>query len=141
VAARKYPHVSTRVWIRADISGGPDSCWEWQGRINPKGYGMLFYNGNATGAHRVAYELANGPIPSGLYIDHLCRNTACVNPAHLEAVTNRENGLRGIGPIAMNARKTHCKHGHEFTPENTYRWRTARICRQCRRDRHRKGSL
>jgi hypothetical protein len=80
----------------------------------------------------VAYELAIGPIPEGLTIDHLCRNRGCVNPAHLEAVTNRTNLLRGDGIAALNARKTHCKRGHEFTPENTYVWREGtRACRAC----------
>ena len=81
-------------------------------------------------AHRVAYELTNGPIPDGLELDHLCRVRHCVNPSHIEAVTHRENTLRGTGPIPHRARQSHCKHGHEFTPENTYRLPNG--CRHCR---------
>lgn len=84
-------------------------------------------------AHRVAFELIRGCIPNGLVLDHLCRNRGCVNPDHLEPVTFRENIMRGVGYTAQQARKTHCRHGHEFTVENTYVWRGGRICRTCRR--------
>jgi hypothetical protein len=80
-------------------------------------------------AHRLAYQLLVGPIPEGLVIDHLCRNPPCQNPAHMECVTHRENTLRGASPHAMNARKTHCKRGHEFTFQNTYV--DAKGCRSC----------
>lgn len=81
--------------------------------------------------------LERGSIPKGLTLDHLCRNRACVNPVHLEPVTNRVNILRGIGITAQNARKTHCKHGHPFTVENTiYKhgggWRICKICNRAR---------
>ncbi len=85
-------------------------------------------------AHRAAYELYVGPIPEGLTIDHLCRNTLCVNPAHLEAVTMRENILRGTGPSAQAARKTHCLRGHPFDDGNTlFRATGKRVCRACQR--------
>jgi hypothetical protein len=76
-------------------------------------------NGKPRYGHRVAYEALVGPIPQGLCIDHLCRNRACVNPDHLEPVTNRVNILRGETIMAANAAKTHCVRGHEYTPENT----------------------
>lgn len=90
-------------------------------------------------AHRLAYEWAVGPIPPGAQIDHLCREPRCINPDHLEAVTQRENIVRGESPSAVNARKTHCLHGHEFTPENTYRRPDDgnRQCRACANERNR----
>lgn len=93
-------------------------------------------------AHRYVYESIRGPIPEGLVLDHLCRNTSCVNPDHLEPVTYGENFRRGAGtgmalwdgrmPVNPKSLQTHCIHGHEFTTENTYwRTRTNRKCRQC----------
>jgi hypothetical protein len=83
----------------------------------------------------VAYELFVGPIPEGLELDHLCRNPSCVNPAHLEAVTHRENVRRGDLHLVFGSR-THCTMGHEFTDENTYPRPTGgRGCRECRRER------
>lgn len=90
-------------------------CWLWMGHIHD-GYGRI--GGKA--AHRVVYTIVKDDIPKGLQLDHLCRNRRCVNPDHLEPVTQRENILRGEGIAAINKRKTHCKNGHEFTPENTY---------------------
>jgi hypothetical protein len=86
-------------------------------------------------AHRWAYEFLRAEIPEGLHIDHLCRNRACVNPWHLEPVTNRVNGLRGESVAAQHARKTHCIRGHEFTTENTYPIKNGkgRGCRECSR--------
>ena len=117
-----------------------DTCWLWTG---PRwgGYGRYRH----AQAHRLAYEALVGPIPKGLVIDHLCRVRHCVNPAHMEPVTNVENVMRGLAPSAVNARKTHCIHGHEFTPENTRPKPKGRECRECfrlicRRSRRRKAA-
>lgn len=111
-----------------------DGCWEWTAPLSGMGYAQ-FYDGNRKPmAHRVVYELLVGPIPEGLQLDHLCRVRHCVNPHHLEPVTARENLIRGQGFIAANVRKTHCKEGHELTPENTRIVReTERQCRTCQR--------
>jgi hypothetical protein len=112
-------------------------CWNWTASMNGKGYGQITVAGGMQKAHRAAYELIEGPIPAGLELDHLCRNRACINPAHLEPVTSRENTLRSpISPSAINARKTHCPFGHEYTAENTLmrKGNRSRCCRACNRE-------
>ena len=115
-------------------------CWTWTGAKQPRGYGLLEIGNTAILAHRFSYEHHVGPVPDGLELDHLCRNTSCVNPKHLEAVTHRENVRRGHGPLARKLSqntKLECKQGHPFTPENTYTWvnrrGTFRYCRACNR--------
>lgn len=112
-------------------------CWEWAGRLTRDGYGRVRIGQNkVTGAHRASYQMTYGPIPDGLVIDHLCRVRHCVNPAHMEAVTPRINTLRGVGLQAINAAKTVCDNGHEYTPENTYTTPDGRRdCRACIRVR------
>ena len=117
------------------VKGGDSSCWNWNGAKDWGGYGQFRGRKRMTTAHRWSYQTYVGPIPDGLVIDHLCRNPSCVNPKHLEAVTHRENTLRGVGPAAKNARKTHCKHGHEFNKENIYIQSGHRSCRECGRRR------
>lgn len=124
-----------RFWEKVEIED-PDGCWEWKGSITTHsrgGYGVIYLRKvdgvqKTARAHRVAYEMLTGPIPEGLVIDHLCRNRSCVNPAHMEAVTDEENKLRGHA----SARKTKCIHGHELTAENTIHdhrgWRKCRTC-------------
>jgi hypothetical protein len=108
------------------------NCWIWQGSMYENGYGK--YGKRGFMAHRLAYELAIGDVPSDMCLDHLCRNRACINPAHLEIVTMSENLRRGESFSGKNARKTHCIHGHNFTNANTYIHpkRGSRLCRQCR---------
>lgn len=109
------------------------SCWKWQGPKTTSGYGNFSIGSKKhIQAHRWAYEFCVAPIPEGLQLDHLCRVRLCVNPDHLEPVTCRENLLRGEGWGGINARKTHCKRGHEFTSENTYTPKAGgRVCRTC----------
>lgn len=115
---------------------GATGCWFWTGGHKSEGYAAFsFGHGRTSGAHRWSYEFFNGTIPAGLVIDHLCRNRGCVNPMHLEAVTDRVNTLRGANQVAANAAKTHCVHGHAFDAENTRRTRRGRVCRSCERNR------
>lgn len=113
----------------------PESgCWLWLGATFKTGYAMWNIEGHTKRAHRVIYEALVGPIPDGAVTDHTCRVRCCVNPSHIELVTNKINVLRGIGSTAVNARKTHCKRGHELAGSNVYRYinRFGRECRQCR---------
>lgn len=119
-----------RYWSK--VQPVPSGCWIWTAAKDQSGYGRFGVAGLAVVSHRVSYEALVGPIPDGLHVDHLCRNRACVNPEHLEPVTCRENILRGIGPSAQHAMKTHCPEGHEYTAENTYVYRGSRYCVACR---------
>jgi hypothetical protein len=120
------------------ITRASNSCWEWTGALFPNGYGRISFARRTLYPHRVSYELHNGAIPEGLHIDHLCRNRACCNPEHLEAVSCRENILRSpIAPASQNAAKTHCLYGHEYTEANTVTTKTGRNCRTCNRWRDR----
>lgn len=118
-------------------------CWEWAGARDEQGYGRfkLARDGGRprwVRAHRWVYEQLVGQVPPGLQLDHLCRNRACVNPAHLEPVTNRINWLRGESPSAVSYRTDTCTAGHPFTPENTYirpSRPNQRECRECKRAR------
>ena len=112
-----------------------ESCWLWMGKVYPSkhnmGYGKFWNYDRTVQVHRFSYELFVGPIPAGLTIDHLCRKPICVNPAHLEPVTLKENILRGNGAAALNSRKTQCKNGHPFTRIVGGK----RSCEQCYKDR------
>ena len=108
-------------------------CWVWMGKhLVGNGYGRISVNRKHKMVHRLAYEVFNGPIPEGLFIDHLCRVPSCINPAHLEVVTHRENTMRGTNPSAAKARQTQCKYGHTFDEINTYYAKDGtRFCRTC----------
>jgi hypothetical protein len=130
------PSLIERFWQYVEKSDA-DSCWNWKGALTKKGYSVFSVNAKYTRGHRFSYELAKGKIPKGLVVDHLCRNTSCVNPNHLEAVSGRINILRGLSPSAKNATKTHCPKNHEYTYENTGYTITRRYCKQCKKERAR----
>jgi len=116
-----------RFWSKIQKQG---NCWLWTA-ASVRGYGRFFYEGKVWVAHRWAYEHFVGPVPDGLDLDHLCRNRGCVNPAHLEPVTRRENLRRG------HDSRPCCPQGHPRTPENTYerKDRPGSHCRVCHREK------
>jgi hypothetical protein len=119
-----------RFWVKVDFGVGQD-CWPWLGTKTQNGYGRFWNDGRMVLAHRFSMQLAGIDIPEGKQADHICNNRACVNPAHLRAVTPSENTKRGALP---NKLKTECKRGHPLTPENTYlNPRGSRHCRICDR--------
>ncbi len=119
-----------RFWpkVNKSASGG---CWLWTAQLSKEGYGIISKtSGHPVPAHRVSYEMACGPIPEGLHIDHLCRVRACVNPAHLEAVTQGENNRRAG---AATVPRTHCPQGHPYSGKNLIvrKDRISGVCRIC----------
>jgi hypothetical protein len=133
----RYPErTMRRFWEKIANEPKPDVCWLWGASLMGLGYAQFWdpYEYKPCLGHVFAYKAFVGPIPDGLHLDHLCRVRHCVNPAHLEPVTHAENVLRGEGISAVNARKTHCKHGHPLSGENLYlRPDGGRQCRECRR--------
>lgn len=128
-----------RFWSKVDKTAG-EGCWLWTAAKTPNGYGKVQWKGVTRGAHRVAYLLLVGTIPDGLHLDHVCRVRHCVNPAHLEPVTCRENMMRSpAAPSTLNANKTHCPKGHPYDEANTlYQSRGKRACRSCLREQCRR---
>jgi hypothetical protein len=126
--------VEQRFWSKVNKTS---TCWLWTGTL-AEGYGSFYAVNSNMPAHRFAWEELRGEIPEGLVLDHVCRVHRCVNPAHLEPVTNGENVLRGIGPAAINKRKTHCQNGHVLTPRKGYP--RQRECRPCIADIDRERS-
>jgi len=115
--------------IRVSASG----CWEYLEYKNKDGYGQFYHNKKQVLSHRFIYEYCFGDLNPDLTINHKCRNRACSNPIHLEQITIKENIMdNNSESIAKrNKEKTHCVHGHEFTPENIYIKSGARCCRKC----------
>lgn len=136
-----------RFW--AKVQRGRDTqCWLWTGAVGSHGYGNFWTGQRYARAHRYAYELARGPIPEvdqgRTVLDHRCRNKRCVNPRHLDPVTDRVNTHRGVSPAAINVTKTHCRRGHPYDAANTYirppGSRPGRDCKECRQQRNRLAS-
>lgn len=138
----EYEPASTRIlrFVEFDPSS---HCMNWIGSTTKQGYGKFKARRDLPGvslAHRAAFLLWNGPIPDGFDVDHRCNNRRCINPQHLWAVTHRENV--SYAPVVKRPRITHCKRGHEYTPENTY-WLphksrpSSRVCRICKLAGHR----
>lgn len=133
--------VEVRFW--AKVFKHENGCWDWLGALSwskdkrrPSCYGRFWDGERLALAHRYSYVLAKGPIADGLQIDHLCKNTRCVNPDHLEAVTSQENNLRSEAVSAKHAVKTECPAGHAYNEENTYTdAKGSRHCRCCRAER------
>jgi hypothetical protein len=132
VARYSQEEFERKFWARVERTS---RCWLWMGPLY-NGYGRVGYKGTSSNPHRVSYMLLKGPIPRGLQVDHLCRVRNCVNPAHLELVTPRENTFRGVSLSVLNASKTHCPKGHPYSSANTYKdaW-GHRHCRTCGREK------
>lgn len=130
--------VIERYW--AKVTKHQDGCWSWLGCHSKAGYALFTIRRRNVLAHRFAFEQANGPIPDGLFVDHMCRNKGCINPAHLRAVDPRTNACENNdGVIALNAAKQFCHKGHPFDEENTrYLKNGGRVCRICHRERGRR---
>jgi hypothetical protein len=124
---------TARFWMKVDRAE-VDGCWLWTA-ATWDGYGKFFADGRKHPAHRFSYELAVGPVPDGLELDHLCRNRACVNPSHLEPVSKLENWARGASPGAVAARTSMCMRGHPRTPEHARLSGNRWLCLTCRRIR------
>jgi hypothetical protein len=127
--------------VLARSVAGPGGCLIYTGSLNKYGYGNVGVKVAdkwiTKKAHRVVYEALVGPIPEGLFLDHLCRIRSCCNPAHLEPVTHLENVRRGQGNQYKN--RTDCSAGHPYTPENTrLRNGKERVCLACERRRKEK---
>jgi len=114
--------------ILKEVQADDSECWLWNRSVRSDGYGTYYANGKQNYAHRFAYETLVGPIPSGLHLDHLCRVRNCVNPKHLEPVTQEENTRRA----AEANKRTECPHGHRYDEVNTYVYKGYKKCKACK---------
>lgn len=128
-----------RFLLKINIPDDPRTCWEWQASLID-GYGGFWYKGKTFRSNRFAYLMFNGELEKGKDVLHSCNNRKCCNPNHLRLGTNQENvndkmraGRQAKGLMMPNARKTHCKHGHEFTVDNTIIRKDGRECRTCKK--------
>ncbi len=125
--------LEARFWSKVIPAGALD-CWPWGASRNDGGYGQIMIDGRPHRAHRVAWQLLRGEIPTGLVIDHLCRNRPCVNPWHMDLVTNEVNIERGEFRSSRTPLKTHCPSGHTYAGENVRIAKAGyRVCRSCER--------
>lgn len=143
---RTHRYMTPEQRLLAQRAIQPNGCWHYTGYVNKDGYGRCGYQGRpGQNVHRVAYQVFIGPIPEGMTVNHrchdddpdcpagYCEHRRCFNPEHLEAVTIAKNIMNGKTPAAVNAAKTHCDHGHEFTPGNTFvKSDGCRGCKECR---------
>jgi hypothetical protein len=134
----RYADYITR-FHRSYIAEPNSGCFIWLLWLDKKGYGRIRVGDRMISAHRVAWQIENGDIPSELEVDHICRVRCCVNVRHLRLLSHRDNVLCGTGLTARYAQRTHCKHGHELIEKNLYKRDGWRLCRQCAIERYEKA--
>lgn len=118
----------------ARVAQIPNGCWLWTGGKSGVGYGQFWFDGRLRPAHRWSYERFVGPVPENLTVHHTCEVKACVNPEHLQPLTQRDNVMASDGPARRNSLKTHCSAGHLLVPPNMYKNKYGwRVCRACHR--------
>jgi len=147
IAPGPHRDIDERFWEKVhleDAAFPENGCMIWTGAKGSGGYGKFGNGSQVVKAIRWIYERLRGPIPQGHHLHHLCRRADCVNPDHVQPLTRQNHAA--LGPFNPWQRHlTHCKHGHEFTPGNTYSYlrngtlrRACRICRQENKRRYRK---